>query len=376
MACAIPECGTEQELWFGALCGSVEGSNSLIFLKQRLLEHIKNIEIKNFKSIRHQKIEDCRRINVFIGYPNVGKSNLLEALSLFSINEATDFSSIIRMENYTTLFFNGNIEQPASVIVNGKFVYRVEFSNGIVRFYYNLDSDKKETGSETLRRFEFSENRIDGFSQSPQYRRHASLEIKKYEFLKNINYGARNLAVLEHPYGNNIFDVISSNEQIRKEVSDLFKQYDLKFSFDKSARAFKILKTVGEDIFLIPYSMIADTLQRLIFYKASILSNKESVLLFEEPEAHMFPPYMRRFTTDVIFDKTNQFFIATHSPYILDALMEDAPDDLAIHLVYYENGETKVKRMQQKDMDEVRAFGVDLFFNLESYLKHGQIDNA
>ena len=122
--------------------------------------------------------------------------------------------------------------------------------------------------------------------------------------------------------------------------------------------------------------MIADTLQRVIFYKAAILSNKESVLLFEEPEAHMFPPYMRRFTTDVIFDKTNQFFIATHSPYILDALMEDAPDDVAIHLVYYENGETKVKRMQEKDMDEVRAFGVDLFFNLESYLKHGQIDNA
>jgi hypothetical protein len=78
----------------------------------------------------------------------------------------------------------------------------------------------------------------------------------------------------------------------------------------------------------------------------------------------------------VIFDKTNQFFIATHSSYVLDAFMEDAPDDLAIFLVYYENGETKIIRMHQKDMDEVRNYGVDLFFNLESYLKHGQIDNA
>jgi AAA15 family ATPase/GTPase len=49
------------------------------------MEHIKTIEIKNFKSIRHQKIEDCRRVNVFIGYPNVGKSNILEALGLYSI---------------------------------------------------------------------------------------------------------------------------------------------------------------------------------------------------------------------------------------------------------------------------------------------------
>lgn len=47
-------------------------------------DHIENIEIKNFKSIRHQKIENCKRINVFIGYPNVGKSAILEAIALFS----------------------------------------------------------------------------------------------------------------------------------------------------------------------------------------------------------------------------------------------------------------------------------------------------
>ena len=41
------------------------------------MQKIDNIEIKNFKSIRHQKIEGCKRINVFIGYPNVGKSNIL-----------------------------------------------------------------------------------------------------------------------------------------------------------------------------------------------------------------------------------------------------------------------------------------------------------
>ena len=46
------------------------------------MNFIDNIEIKNFKSIRHQKIEGCKKVNVFIGYPNVGKSNILEAISL------------------------------------------------------------------------------------------------------------------------------------------------------------------------------------------------------------------------------------------------------------------------------------------------------
>src|SRR4051812_34555530 len=77
-----------------------------------VMNYIKNIEIKNFKSILHQKIDDCRRVNVFIGYPNVGKSNILEALGLFSINAThTDFSTFIRMENFTTLFFDGKINQ-------------------------------------------------------------------------------------------------------------------------------------------------------------------------------------------------------------------------------------------------------------------------
>jgi hypothetical protein len=41
------------------------------------------------------------------------------------------------------------------------------------------------------------------------------------------------------------------------------------------------------------YEMIADTLQKLIFYKAAMMNTRKSVSLFEEPEAHCFlePPY-------------------------------------------------------------------------------------
>ena len=42
---------------------------------------IKNLHIKNFKSVRDLSLE-CDRINIFIGKPNAGKSNILEAISL------------------------------------------------------------------------------------------------------------------------------------------------------------------------------------------------------------------------------------------------------------------------------------------------------
>ena len=44
---------------------------------------IENLSIKNFKSIKDLSI-DCKRINLFIGEPNAGKSNILEALGVMS----------------------------------------------------------------------------------------------------------------------------------------------------------------------------------------------------------------------------------------------------------------------------------------------------
>ena len=38
---------------------------------------VKTLEVKNFKSIKHLKL-NCKRINIFIGEPNTGKSNILE----------------------------------------------------------------------------------------------------------------------------------------------------------------------------------------------------------------------------------------------------------------------------------------------------------
>jgi predicted ATP-dependent endonuclease of OLD family len=55
---------------------------------------IKNIEIKRFKSIQHLKIDGCKRINVFIGYPNTGKSNIFEALSLLAIDKVSPASHL------------------------------------------------------------------------------------------------------------------------------------------------------------------------------------------------------------------------------------------------------------------------------------------
>ncbi|MEO7523954.1 MAG: AAA family ATPase, partial [Ferruginibacter sp.] len=104
---------------------------------------IDNIEIKNFKSIRDAKISDCRRVNIFIGYPNVGKSNILEALSLFSINDVNaDFSKYVRIEKSTGLFFDGNVSEPAKINVNSQNRIRIDYKSNEVHLSNEFDREK------------------------------------------------------------------------------------------------------------------------------------------------------------------------------------------------------------------------------------------
>lgn len=70
---------------------------------------ISHVHINNFKSIKNVVLNDCRRINLFIGKPNVGKSNLLEAMSLFCLPylkfaKKRSILQFIRVESDAELF--------------------------------------------------------------------------------------------------------------------------------------------------------------------------------------------------------------------------------------------------------------------------------
>ncbi len=348
------------------------------------MQKIDTIEIKNFKSIRHQKIEGCRRINVFIGYPNVGKSNILEAMGAFSFIQGgseLNLNSILRFEKFPGLFFDGNTSKLIEITLNKQQVLRIKADS-----ISKLDFSCNEIGPENNIEHEIYNgsirDRIDGTTGESQklIREIFWFSVKKYNFLSPPQ-GKEKVSsnFLSFPTGQNLYDVLSSDIQLKSEITELFKGYDLNLVFDQATKELKILKKISDtDILLLPYYQIADTLQRLIFYKTAILSNKESILLFEEPEAHMFPPYIAKFTTDIIFDENNnQYFIATHSPFVLSEFIEEAQNDLAIYVVDYDKGETIIKRLTDGQVIEVAQYGIDLFFNLEPYLdKYGQPHSA
>jgi AAA15 family ATPase/GTPase len=367
----------EKELWFGTLCGSAGKSSDNLNWQMKFID---NIEIKNFKSIRDAKINDCKRVNIFIGYPNVGKSNILEALCLFCITHETKFTDFIRVKEDPTLFFNGFINNTIEITINGLFQISCKYSLGelqIVERYL----EKYSNSEITFRTPTLKENYFRNFSFSRAKAPEATvpeLNFKKYEFKKGGTKKITQYSSLDIPFGENIFSIIQTDEQIYEEASALLKDYGLELLYDSGLQAFTIFKRTDKGIFTVPYDLLADTLQRLIFYKTAILSNRDSVLLFEEPEAHMFPPYISKFTTAVIHDANeNQFFIETHSPFVINDFMDNLKsEELAIYIVSFkkETGETQINRMSETDMHEAYQFGYDFFMNINKFIsqeEHG-----
>ncbi len=347
------------------------------------MNFIDNIEIKNFKSIRHQKIEGCRKINVFIGYPNVGKSNILEALSLLSYSTNIGFAplrNLCRYEKLIELFYDGDKKKDIE-IVTGENTFSLRFLNqNELDYLWSFQSKNSRTDNSKVSDDQMRNLRIDtnGAIQllSPQNVNKLGYCVKKYFFKLGDFNVKENPVVLNMPFGDNLFEVIRYNSKLQDEVGDLLADYNLTLHYAADENL-KVLKRLSKYFsFEIPFIQIADTIQRLLFHKAAIETNENSVLIFEEPEAHIFPPYIKKLTTDILFDKTNQFFIATHSPYVLDELILDAGDDLSVYLVDYKEGETIVHHLSHDDLNEIRQYGVDLFFNIESYLKHGQVNNS
>ena len=321
---------------------------------------IKHIEVSNFKSIKHLEINDCNKINVFIGKPNAGKSNVLEALGLFGIfmeNRQDQIKDFVRFRKVTELFFEENSSEIMSVKIN-------ESSLDVASF------DFVDRANKTFKGFNDGLKFSHNIKNSTWDLDEKLSNIKKYNFLLPFFRDGSNKIILDYPKGENLVQVIVSNPKIRKRVNELFVENNLKLLIEKTTNELKIFKEYQDGTFFtLSYELIADTLQRLIFYKAAIMSNENSVLLFEEPEAHCFEPYILELTNDIKYDENdNQFFIVTHSDFIVKEFLrdEESKENPNIYLVNNEDGETKVKLLDKNKNEDVFEYGMNIFFNFES----------
>ncbi|OHB63472.1 MAG: hypothetical protein A2Y76_06670 [Planctomycetes bacterium RBG_13_60_9] len=326
---------------------------------------ITKLSIANFKSIRQLDI-DCKKINLFIGEPNTGKSNILEALALFSWcgRHSQPLGDYVRFELVQDLFSDG-------LVADEEICICISLSSGQptaelhVRFARDRFEFRSQPNSDPFRGVTHKgEN--GGGGTHPR-----AGEIKFYRFRDRASYSSSEPGNLNPPNGSNLFSSVFGSKALREIVAEFFRKYGLKVIMKPQERVFELQKQTDDLVFSLPYTLQSDTLRRIIFYSIAIASNKDSTLVFEEPESNAFPYYTKYLGERIALDETNQFFIATHNPYLLSAIVEKGrKEDVQVFITYFKDYETKVKPLTAEEVVELME--ADPFFNMDRFIEDGE----
>ena len=358
--------------------------------------HLNWVEIKNFKSIKDLRL-DCKRVNVFIGKPNVGKSNILEGLGLLGAEYSGGkfMNGMMRYQTMNHLFSDNNSEKIIEIITNQDFCTlkrtspfsrkSFEFYSGdnlVVEKVLSMNRDSHDDYDSRLKYILDNEKNITmiGLSEDGTFNKTVRMKgsfpinmpiVKKYDFANLTKFDLYFHNFLLPPNGTNLYEVVRRNKELWGDFAKLFVDQQLELVLDDEKQEFVLQKKDGMFVTQYPYFSIADTFRRYVFYVTAIESNSNSVIIFEEPEVHSFPPYTQELAYRIAYDETNQYFISTHSPYLLKTLIENVEyENINVFVTYYENYETKVKALSKEDFRDILDYSTDVFFNLDRLIPH------
>jgi AAA15 family ATPase/GTPase len=329
---------------------------------------IQKLSIRNFKSIRELDL-DCRRVNVFIGEPNTGKTNILESLAIHDLDTLELWQDVFRVDRLTDFFFQHDSAA-------GFYIRRDDFTTegnlgngpGVLRLSSYLPDGGPLNAHLTI--FLKEKERTEVFGRQDDIEAISQYHSSYYIFRDNLKSEDPREESLSTPFGGNLASLVAFNKKAREIMASYFSNSQFRPLVDRSEN--KLLLAYEEDgtLIALPYSASSETLRRMVFHTLAIETNCQEVIIFDEPEAHSFPPYTKTLAERIALDeKGNQFFLTTHSPYMLDSLLSKTPaSELNVVLCRMENFETKAYPMNQDQIDQIKEWSMDAFFNFDRLL--------
>jgi len=328
---------------------------------------LKRLRLRNFKSVKELDLP-LDRVNILIGEPDTGKSNILEALGVLSwcgqLKTAEPVASLkefVRFQNLTNLFSDNCVREPVEIVIEepGRnwqclTISRAKAAFSLTFFRFGLG----DVFSLSPNRIPFvgkpagtldSSGTLASFSLLPGNMHYEPVKFYRFKMLNHFSGVVGNS--LSPPDGRNLLTLVMSSSQVGELPDASFGSVGQKLVPHPVKKTFEYLRPGPESDSTFPCQMVSDTLARSIFYSAVIRSNHDATIVFEEPEAHMYPSQVRALGEMIAKDTANQYVIATHSPYLLHELIaKTAPDQLAVYVTSCRDYRTRVARLSRKTL--------------------------
>lgn len=328
---------------------------------------VEDLVIENFKSIKRLHLKP-KRVNIFIGAPNSGKTNIIEALSFLSKGFPNHYREMVRFEEASDLFTDFETNERIAIRTE-KFDCHIEYEkrdDGTLgnRFTIGYEGTTKKNPSWHL----LGSYSMNHHGEINHNTGNFNTDFFCYIFKPQKEVRHDLAPFLEAPFGQNIPNLLKINPELRALVNTIFREHGFQLLIKKAENKILMTRMLADDSLLdFKFTSISTTLQRIIFMLLAIKSNKDKVLIFDELEANTYPFYVQEIAKHIAEDRSNQYFMTSHSSYLIQKLIDKTPaGELNIYYSKMENFRTKVELLNQSQLDNFGKMGEDAMLNLEN----------
>ncbi len=103
-------------------------------------------------------------------------------------------------------------------------------------------------------------------------------KFKFYRFKKLYEYPNKFTEFLAPPTGDNLVSILTQNKELREIANNIISNFGFKLTVKPRENKLEIQRELEEGVVIsFPYTLISDTIQRIIFYSAVTHTNKNSI---------------------------------------------------------------------------------------------------
>lgn len=330
---------------------------------------IKSLSVERFKSIKELSLT-CRKVNVFIGAPDTGKTNILEALYFVSrLGWGSPIDTSLRLRSdlgFDPLFYRQFFDRPIriSLTVEGPSGQTGEV---FVQAAITGGMDRRLVVSTPYSSGELTFGSQMHVPQLEWVRYYAYSGSEQWSYYTGYYQGT---TFITPPNGGNLLYIARHNAEVYDFLKTTVAGLNWKLKFDQAQKAFRLSEVRGDEIVEYNLDLLSDSLKRQFFYGAILQSSDNVTLVFDEPDVFAFPPFPKALGEMIGADPSNQFFLTTHNPYFLAGIIQKTPaDNLALFVCFRDqDGSTRTRLLSKDEISRVVELGASVFFNLSDFL--------
>lgn len=335
---------------------------------------LKGISLANFKGIQLSKIDGFNQVNVFIGEFGSGKSTILDALCLLRLS--TDRNECLRRvlnrrtrrdPDLRNCWYRYAGEGPIGIR------YEFESSSYHVQFVHKPENPTRVAvntatdGDGTTGEIPWTLDSSYGEFRAP----------KEEVFARGItlidDLAFTNISVFEEktltPIRERRLDP-ALVDLLRKSFETVH-EFEFLAASPRRPREFRCSLTFDDA--RVQIDDVSDGVRNGLVILSTAFTLKDTALLLEEPENHMYPKALNALLESLVHlckDNKLQLFVTTHRPEVLASLVEHGKELVAIFHFSRQNGEVRARPSRWNDTRILADVGWDIEKLVKGYEKY------